>query len=53
LRSELLSLNENPEGRRVLDALGADRFLPTAHSDYRNLYVMLHELGLDLAPRRE
>lgn len=49
LRDELLNLKNTPEGRRVLDKYGADRFVGTTHSDYETLYRMIRELGLPLA----
>ncbi|MFQ6111766.1 MAG: phosphate/phosphite/phosphonate ABC transporter substrate-binding protein, partial [Nitrospinota bacterium] len=48
LRRELLDLDKTPEGRKVLAALGADRFVPTTVADYKNLYDMIQEVGLDL-----
>jgi len=49
LREDLLTLGDSPEGRKVLSRLGADRFVATTHADYRNLYLMLAELGIPLA----
>ena len=49
LREELVGLERSEEGRRVLQALGADRLVETTHADYRNLYAMSEELELDLA----
>jgi phosphate transport system substrate-binding protein len=51
LREELLSLDQSPEGRRALEALGADRFVATDDSDYENLYRMIDGLWVDPAGR--
>ncbi len=44
----LLSLPETAEGREVLRKFGADKFIETTHDDYKELYYMITELGLDL-----
>jgi phosphonate transport system substrate-binding protein len=49
LRKELLELHETAEGREVLETFGADRFVETSDADYKNLYDMITELGLDLS----
>jgi phosphate/phosphite/phosphonate ABC transporter binding protein len=49
LQQVLLAMEDDTEGRQVLKRVGAERFLPTTHRDYQNLYVMLKELGIDLA----
>lgn len=43
----LVKLQDSPEGRRVLDALGADRFLSTSLEDLRDIDKMVREAGLD------
>ena len=43
----LLKLGEDPEGHRVLDALGADRFVPTTLEDLAAVDKMLREAGFD------
>lgn len=48
LKEILLSLPETAEGREVLRKFGADRFVETTHEDYRGLYEMIGELGIDL-----
>lgn len=48
LKEILLHLPETPEGREVLRKFGADRFVETTHEDYRGLYEMIGELGIDL-----
>jgi phosphate transport system substrate-binding protein len=45
LREELLGLDGTAEGRLVLEAFGADRFVETTDADYENLYRMIHEVG--------
>ncbi len=49
LQEVLMAMEEDPEGRQVLQRFGAERFLPTTHRDYQNLYVMLKELDIDPA----
>ncbi len=49
IQKALLAMEEDPEGRQVLQRFGAERFLPTTHRDYQNLYVMLKELDIDPA----
>ena len=49
LQRALLTMGKTPEGQQVLSSLGADRFLPTSDEDYKNLYEMTRELGIDLA----
>jgi len=44
----LLSLPETAEGRSVLRKFGADGFIETTHDDYRELYQMITDLGVDL-----
>ncbi len=44
----LLNLQETPEGREVLRTFGADRFIETTDSDYRELYQMIANSGIDL-----
>jgi phosphate/phosphite/phosphonate ABC transporter binding protein len=46
LRRELTALEETAEGRRALEAVGADRFVVTTDADYENLYRMLAEIGV-------
>jgi len=43
----LLKLPESPEGRRVLDALGADRFIETTLEDLRVVNKMIQDVGID------
>ncbi len=48
LKEILLRLPETAEGREVLRQFGADRFMETTHEDYRELYQMIENLGMDL-----
>lgn len=41
----LLKLHESPEGRKVLEALGADRFVKTTLEDLREVNKMIYEAG--------
>jgi phosphate/phosphite/phosphonate ABC transporter binding protein len=43
----LLNLQNAPEGRRVLDALGADRFVKTTREDLQEVNKMLYQAGFD------
>lgn len=43
----LLKLHESAEGRKVLDALGADRFVETTLEDLREVNKMLYQAGFD------
>lgn len=45
LRDELLGLEREPDGRAILAALGADRFVVTGHEDYAAVEEMLMELA--------
>jgi phosphate transport system substrate-binding protein len=47
MRKHLLSLPDDPEGRKALAALGnATRFIETTDADYSELYNMLEEIHL-------
>lgn len=48
LKTLLLSLHENEEGQKVLKNFGARRFIETTNDDYKALYNMVKELGIDL-----
>lgn len=43
----LLKLHESPEGRGVLQALGADRFVKTTLEDLKEINKMLYKSGFD------
>jgi len=45
----LVSAQNTEEGRRALRAVGADRFVPTSHDDYANLYAMARQAGYSFA----
>jgi phosphonate transport system substrate-binding protein len=49
LEDVLLSMHGDPLGRRILDAFGARRFIPTSDEDYRPVYEYARHVGLDLA----
>lgn len=44
-RSVLLNMGESVKGKGALKEMGADKFVPTAHEDYENLYQMAKEAG--------
>jgi phosphate transport system substrate-binding protein len=47
MRKHLLSMPDDPEGRKALAALGnATRFIETTDADYSELYKMLNEIHL-------
>jgi phosphonate transport system substrate-binding protein len=48
MKTLLLSLHESPEGQQVLKDFGAIRFIETNNEDYRMLYNMVKQLGIDL-----
>ncbi len=45
LREILLSMDKKEAGQTALRVLGADRFIPTSHSDYEKMYQMAQEIG--------
>ncbi len=48
LKDALLNLNNDPEAKIALEALGAARFIETKDADYQNLYDTIKALGIDL-----
>ena len=44
----MLNLNNDPEAKIALEALGAARFIETRDTDYQNLYDTIKALGIDL-----
>jgi phosphonate transport system substrate-binding protein len=48
LAEALSGMDEDQEGKKVLEHLGAVKFLPTALGDYDPVVVMASEAGLDL-----
>lgn len=49
LKKALLSMNSDPEGRKVLAKFGAVRFIPTTDDEFKPLYEMVRHLKIDLA----
>ena len=49
LLDALLSMENDPEGEKVLEAFGAKRFLATTLEDYRPVFDMAKQAGIDLA----
>ncbi len=47
----LLSLGGRDAGRAALLAMGADRFIPTAHEDYANVFSLSREAGYRFTSR--
>ncbi len=45
LRDILLACDRKDAGKAALAALGADRFIPTAHEDYSRMYLLARESG--------
>jgi phosphonate transport system substrate-binding protein len=48
LKTLLLSMNETKEGKEALKHFEASRFVETTNDDYRVIYNMVKELGIDL-----
>ena len=49
LSKALLGMENDPEGREVLKAYGAARFIPTTAADYNPVFDMAKRAGIDLA----
>ncbi len=49
LKDALLAMHLDPGGREILGAFGAQRFVETTDEDYRPVYDLAREVGLDLA----
>jgi len=49
LTKVLLDMHNDPEGRAVLKAFGARKFIATSDADYQPVYSYAREIGLDLA----
>jgi phosphonate transport system substrate-binding protein len=49
LKEALLTMNEDAEGKSVLEVFGAQRFIETNDSDYRPVYRYAQEIDLNLA----
>ena len=48
IKTLLLSLHETPEGQEILKNFGAIKFIKTSNDDYKVLYNMVKQLGIDL-----
>jgi phosphonate transport system substrate-binding protein len=48
LKNLLLALHKSPEGQDVLKNFGALKFIETTNNDYKVLYNMVNELGINL-----
>jgi phosphonate transport system substrate-binding protein len=48
LKTALLKMHEDPEGRKVLARFGAARFIATRDEDFRPLYDLTRQLHIDL-----
>jgi phosphonate transport system substrate-binding protein len=48
LKDALLSLKNEPEGKRVLEQFGAIMFIETTAQDYRPVFDMAKEAGIDM-----
>ncbi len=48
IRSVFTGMDKDAEGKEVLKKFGASRFIDTKDGDYRNLYQMVKEAGIDL-----
>jgi phosphonate transport system substrate-binding protein len=49
LREALLNMHNDPEGKTVLAAFGARRFIPTTDDDFGPVYRYVKKIGLDLS----
>lgn len=45
-RAELMRMHEDPEGRKILDALGIDRFVPQADAQYEPVRNYARQAGM-------
>lgn len=48
LKEALLYMDQDAEGRRVLEKFGAARFIETTEEDYMPVFIFAEHLGLDL-----
>ncbi len=48
IRSVFTGMDKDAEGKEVLRKFGASRFIDTRDADYKNLYRMVKEAGIDL-----
>jgi phosphonate transport system substrate-binding protein len=49
LKQALLSMHNDPEGAEILKNFGASKFIETTRDDYKNVYDLVEQVGLDLA----
>jgi len=49
IRTTLLGMHEDPEGKEVLRQFGAIRFIETTNEDYDPVFAYARHIGLDLA----
>ena len=49
LKAALIHMHADPEGIRVLQTFGAQRFIETTDGDYANVYRYAQEIGLNLS----
>ena len=49
LQEKLLNMQQNMKGRTILEAFGAEKFLPTTQEDYQPVFDYAASIGLDLA----
>jgi len=48
LKDALLNLHEEPSGQKILQQLGAERFIETTDQDYAGVYVHINKINFDL-----
>jgi phosphonate transport system substrate-binding protein len=48
-RAALLAMNDDPEGKKILERFGAKGFIPTTEGDYDPVYRYAREIHLDLS----
>ncbi|MCK9294754.1 MAG: phosphate/phosphite/phosphonate ABC transporter substrate-binding protein [Desulfobulbaceae bacterium] len=49
LKNALLQMDQDAEGRKILQEFGARRFIPTTENDYAPVFAYADKIGLDLA----
>jgi len=49
LRSTLLGMHQDPEGKNILRRFGARKFIATTTEDYKNVFKYAYIIGLNLA----
>ena len=48
LREALLGLDRDPDGKKVLEQFGALRFIETTAQDYRPVFELARQAGIDI-----